>query len=206
MCFEPASTHPFKGSTGSHPLKITALVLAAGASRRLGFPKQGVLLHGETLLARTVRLALEAGCDIVRVVLGFQADHIRSFLGPWEAHERLEMCVHSAWEAGMGSSLAFGLGVKPLAAGTQGVLVLLCDQVALDLSHLRHLIQAFEQDPRRRVASGYQGLKGVPALFPVNDLSALSQLHGDQGARELLRKGEAWVCDWPQGTWDLDCT
>ena len=49
-----------------------ALVLAAGASRRLGAPKQTIVLKGETLLDRSIRIASEAGCSPIVVVLGFQ--------------------------------------------------------------------------------------------------------------------------------------
>jgi len=48
---------------------IAAIVLAAGASRRLGQPKQLVALAGEALLRRAVRMALEAGCGPVIPVL-----------------------------------------------------------------------------------------------------------------------------------------
>src|SRR5579875_3651327 len=49
-------------------VKIAALVLAAGASRRLGRPKQNVVLAGQTLLHRTVTTAQEAGLDPIIVV------------------------------------------------------------------------------------------------------------------------------------------
>jgi CTP:molybdopterin cytidylyltransferase MocA len=45
----------------SREASIAAIVLAAGASRRLGQPKQLLMHGGETLLERAIRLASEAG-------------------------------------------------------------------------------------------------------------------------------------------------
>ena len=57
-------------------MSIAAVVLAAGASRRLGSPKQLEMLGDETLLERAVRVAREAGCSPVIVVLGAEAEQV----------------------------------------------------------------------------------------------------------------------------------
>ena len=57
-----------------------AVILAAGASRRLGQAKQLVKLDGEPLLRRAVRIADEVGCQPIIVVLGFEAHRMRSVL------------------------------------------------------------------------------------------------------------------------------
>lgn len=185
------------------PVKVGAILLAAGASRRLGYPKQGAVIEGESLLARSARLALEGGCDPLRVVLGFDAPRIGALLGPWLEDDRLDVCIHEGWEAGMGTSLAYGARC-PWPEDLDGVLVMLCDQIHLDGAHLARLLEAFRQDPCRRVASAYEGVLGVPAIFPVQDLSALTALKGDQGARKLLREENVVACDWPEGALDLD--
>lgn len=181
-----------------------AVLLAAGASRRLGFPKQGAYLEGERRLARTVRLALEAGLGPLRVVLGFEPERIKAFLGPWLTDERLDICIHTGWEEGMGTSLSYGVSCKPWPQDIAGLLILLCDQTALDLAHLQSLLKTFALDPTQRVASRYDGVWGAPAVFPIQDLSALTALKGDQGARKLLREGLCVPCDWSLGALDFD--
>lgn len=159
--------------------RIAAVVLAAGASRRLGSPKQLAMLGDETLLERAVRLAREAGCSPVIVVLG--ADHQEVL-----AHCRLGDAVpviHDNWEEGMGSSIR--LGVDACASAT-GVVVMTCDQPAVTVEHLQALMRGPNIKP-----SSYAGRKGVPAFFPASSFGELRALRGDVGARELLRSAAA---------------
>lgn len=162
------------------------VVLAAGASRRLGRPKQLVAIDGETLLHRTVRHAL-ATCpaDLV-VVVGAAAT------GSAEAVADLRVrCVEAtAQQAGMGLSLR--CGIAALSAACDGVLVLVCDQPALDAAHLAGMVARWHERPHQAVASGYAGTFGVPALLPLDWLCAAA-LDGDRGARDLLRARNAEV-------------
>jgi len=82
-----------------------AVVLAAGASRRLGQAKQLVKIEGEPLLGRTVRLAAQAGFQPVVVVLGFEAHRMRSALEGF----RVIVAVNENWDTGMGSSMRCGV-------------------------------------------------------------------------------------------------
>lgn len=154
---------------------IAAVVLAAGASRRLGSPKQLAMLGDETLLERAVRLAREAGCSPVIVVLG--AEHQKVL-----AHCRLGDAVpviHDNWEEGMGSSIRLGVDACESAAG---VVVMTCDQPAVTAEHLQTLMRGLDVK-----ASCYAGKRGVPVFFPSRFFTELRALHGDAGARELLR-------------------
>ncbi|HEY0757641.1 MAG TPA: nucleotidyltransferase family protein [Acidisarcina sp.] len=89
------------------------LVLAAGGSRRLGQPKQLLELDGEALLRRTVRIAVEAGCGRVVVVLGAGAEALRLQVAGLPA----EVVVNAEWEQGMGGSIRAGLEALGLDAG-----------------------------------------------------------------------------------------
>jgi CTP:molybdopterin cytidylyltransferase MocA len=154
---------------------IAAVVIAAGASTRLGEPKQLVVIAGETLLERAVRTAREAGCSPVVVVLGASAEVIR---------ERCDLggavvVVNPGWEEGMASSIRIGVGA---VGGADGVVLMTCDQPAVTAEHLLALTAAGEV-----MASEYAGRRGVPAYFPAASFSALTELTGDAGARELLR-------------------
>ena len=94
---------------------IAGVILAAGSSSRLGTPKQLLRYRGETLLHRTVRLAIAAGLDPVHVVLGSNASAVGAALE--ELRGRVTAVVNADWQAGMGSSLACGIASLPAGTG-----------------------------------------------------------------------------------------
>jgi len=160
---------------------VAAIVLAAGASRRLGQPKQLLMLDGETLLARSVRLAREAGAAPVLVVVGAQAE----LIGACIPADRATVVVNHEWEQGIASSIH--AGVKAIDGVARGVLILACDQPRLSAEHLRGLIEIFAvQGEASIVASTYAGVRGIPAVFPREVFADLLALSGDKGARSLL--------------------
>jgi len=170
-------------------VKVAAVVLAAGASRRLGRPKQEVRLGGETLLERAARVARDAGLDPVYVVLAAgdrtTLDGRVRLLGNPDANE------------GMASSIRVGVAAA-LAAEAGGVVILGCDQPAVTAEHLRAIAQGGDEV----IGSGYAGRKGIPAYFPAAMFGELLKLRGDAGARELVRSGRAMAL--PHGELDID--
>jgi molybdenum cofactor cytidylyltransferase len=160
---------------------VAAIVLAAGASRRLGQPKQLLMLDGETLLARSVRLAGEAGAAPVLVVVGAQAELIGAAVPP----DIATVLMNAEWENGIASSIHAGVQALDSVAG--GVLILACDQPRLSAEHLRGLIETFDaRSEPLIVASAYAGVLGIPAVFPREVFANLLALSGDRGARSLL--------------------
>jgi molybdenum cofactor cytidylyltransferase len=156
-------------------MRVGAVVLAAGASKRLGEPKQLVRLGTETLLERTVRVASEAGCSPVVVVLGASSTSIQANCDLGGA----TLVVNEDWVDGMGSSV--GVGVRTLR-DVEACVVMTCDMPAVTSEHLRSLM-----DSGAVTASCYAGRRGVPAYFPASIFSSLMELYGDAGARDLLR-------------------
>ncbi|HEX2917812.1 MAG TPA: NTP transferase domain-containing protein, partial [Edaphobacter sp.] len=102
-------------------MRVAAVVLAAGASQRLGTPKQLVRIGGETLVERTVRICREAGCDPVVVVLGAAADQVRSACSLDDAM----LVMNRHWQEGMASSIA--QGVSALDVNVDGCVITTCD-------------------------------------------------------------------------------
>ena len=177
-------------------LRYAAIILAAGASTRLGQPKQLALLNGETLLARTVYIAYEAGCSPVLVVLGAEADRIRAACSPLHA----AIVVNEQWREGMASSICAGIEALHSHAqehSPRGLILMTCDQPAVTPDHLRALTISGDV-----TASEYSGRRGVPAYFPASSFPALAQLTGDSGARDLLRHARAIPL--PLGELDID--
>jgi molybdenum cofactor cytidylyltransferase len=160
-------------------MRVAAVVLAAGASTRLGSPKQLAMLGGETLLERAVRVAREAGCQPVVVVLGASADVIRARCALGDA----VVVVNENWTEGMGASVRVGVGVL---GEVDGCVVMTCDMPAVTASHLRALRGSGEI-----MASFYAERCGVPAYFPASTFPVLLTLHGDAGAKKLLQSARS---------------
>ena len=175
-------------------MSIPTVILAAGASTRLGEPKQLVRFGSENLLERTVRIAREAGCMPVVVVVGAEYAQV---LGNSALGDVLTV-INDKWEEGMGSSIR--LGVRALAfvaEDAEGVLLMTCDQPAVTVKHLFHLTLRAEVK-----ASRYAGKNGVPAFLPKRYFDKLMELRGDAGARELL--AEARYEELENGELDVD--
>lgn len=187
------------------PDRIAALILAAGASTRLGRPKQLIRLDGETLLRRTTRLAAEAACAPVFVVLGYQADEMRGEVDGLSA----TVLTNEDWATGMSSSLRRGMmAVSGCEAEPAGVLLLVCDQPALSGEHLRRLLDRHAAADSPVTASFYGGRRGVPAIFRARLFPELLQVVGDRGARDVIGglNEQIQSVAWPEGQLDIDTT
>lgn len=182
-------------------MSVAAIVLAAGASTRLGQPKQLVQLggttDGERLLERAVRVAGEAGCAPVIVVLGAGAQEIERL-----CHLPGAVLVYNqGWAEGMG--LSIHAGMVSLPEDVEGVVLMTCDQPAVTGLHLQELV-ARGKAGGEPATSAYGGRFGVPAFFPRESFKALESLRGEAGARSLLRT--ARKINLPGGEIDVDTT
>ena len=123
-----------EGTTG-------AVILAAGASTRLGQPKQLIRIAGETLLDRAVRIAGKAGCLPVIVVVGAALPEVvtrTTLLGAIKV-------VNREWRLGMSTSIGRGVEIlQAIAPESRGVLLMTCDQPAVTSQHIRALIGSEE--------------------------------------------------------------
>jgi len=187
------------------PLRFGAVVLAAGASRRMGpgGPKALLEVGGRPLVVRAAEAALAAPVWPVVVVLGAQAEKIRPALA------RLPVLVieNPAWTEGMASSLRAGLGaLGQFSRHLDGAVVALCDQPAFSADAIGRLIAAQRETGRTIAAARYDGRCGAPALFLREHFAALAALTGEEGARLLLNGDPARVAavDLPELAADLD--
>ncbi|MBL8918696.1 MAG: nucleotidyltransferase family protein [Myxococcaceae bacterium] len=169
-----------------------AVVLAAGASVRLGQPKQLVVRDGETLVHRAARVLLEAGCSPVVVVEGAVG------LGEALKDLRVEVVRCADWQAGQGASLK--RGVASLGARCEGVVVLLVDQLRVTAADVRALVDA----PGQVAAAEYEGVLGVPARFSGESVDVLRGLEDGEGARGWLARNRAQVTRVPMSHAAID--
>lgn len=166
-------------------MSTVVVILAAGRSSRLGRPKALVLWRGRTLLQR----ALDIACAVtpqVAIALGADGDALwRSLRLPGDARV-VRIDVADA-DDGLSASLRAAVARVEADPAVERLLVLLADQYAVDDAWLHALLALAQRHPGRMIASRYAGLRGVPAVFPRSAFAALATLHGDRGARALLR-------------------
>jgi len=185
------------------PLRFGAVILAAGASVRLGRPKQLLEIDGQPLVARAAGAALTAGASPVVVVLGANAEQIQPVLNGL----KVVVALNPAWSEGMASSLRTGLqALGAVDPSIDAVLLTVCDQPAFSADVIQRLLTALQTSGRGIAAARYAGRNGVPALFRREHFFALVTLKGDQGARALLNGHPAGVApvDLPELALDLD--
>lgn len=158
------------------------LILAAGASKRLGQPKQLVRLDGRPLLHTMVSHAVAVAGHAVTVVVGAHAQELAMLL----KHSPASVIVNRHWHEGIGASIRYGVAALPPAC--DAVLMMLADQVGVSSDDLKRLVSAWKGQDNSLVASLYSGTVGVPAIFPRWCFSDLSSLRGDVGAKVVLQR------------------
>jgi molybdenum cofactor cytidylyltransferase len=174
------------------------LVLAAGASRRLGQPKQLVKLGGRSALHITVSNAVAVAGHAVTVVLGAHARELSHLF----QHSPVSWTINREWQQGMGSSIRVGIAALPPAC--EAVMILLGDQVAVSADDLRRLIAAWKGAEGVIAASQYDQTIGVPAIFPSFCFNELGVLQGDQGARAVLERHRDRIVKVPMASAAVD--
>lgn len=175
-------------------MPLPAIVLAAGAGRRMGGPKALLEVGGETLLRRAVRVALEAGCTPVLAVVGAW--------DPCLADLEARTVPNPGASDGMASSIRAGVAALPEEA--EAALLLAVDQPAVDAALLRRLADLHRREPIRPAACAYAGTLGIPAILPRRLFPELLALRGDRGAKPLLLREGAAALPFPEGARDLD--
>jgi molybdenum cofactor cytidylyltransferase len=163
-------------------MSLHILVLAAGASTRLGQPKQLVKLGGRPALHRVVSNCVSVAGNAVTVVLGASAQEMTHLLG----HSPASVVINRQWEEGIAASIRRGLAAMPTTC--EAVMIVLGDQVAVTADDLKRLVNAWKQEEGVIAAAMYDHHVGVPAIFPRICFSELAQLRGDQGARLILER------------------
>lgn len=161
-------------------LRVGAVVLAAGPSKRMGQPKLLLTYKGVPLLRRAVDAALAAGCAEVVAVLGAHADQYRAVLDGTSARVLLNKFVAE----GMSGSIQ--LGIEALGDDVNAAIIMLADQPFIDADILRRLIDTHRTSGKKIVACQYGKVRGAPVLFDRALFLELLLLTGDQGARTVM--------------------
>jgi len=179
------------------------VVLAAGASSRLGSPKQLLVYKGRSLLQHAADAALQTSLRPVVIVVGANSDATKKQMEGM----KVEIAENEAWQEGMASSLRCGLAaVQKMKPETDGIIFMVCDQPYVNKSLLENLLLTQHKTGLPIMASSYEGKLGTPALFHKSFFPELLELTGDVGARKLMVQHSDDVATvlFPKGDIDID--
>jgi molybdenum cofactor cytidylyltransferase len=159
---------------------VSAVVLAAGASRRMGQPKPLVKLGDKTILQRVLDGLHASSVHEIVVVLGHRAEQIL----PTIAGYGCRVVINPHYRQGLSSSIRRGLSaVDPQA---EGVLIALGDLPFVSSAVVEALLAAFSRGKGRIIVPIHEGRRGHPIVFGRKYWPELFRLSGDVGGRELL--------------------
>ncbi|ARV07548.1 glycosyl transferase [Polaribacter sp. SA4-10] len=162
---------------------IAVLILAAGKSSRMGFTKQLLKVGTKTLLERAIEAGKKSKATTLFCVLGANLDEIKNEIST----ENIEFIINKNYEKGLSSSIVTGINfIEKSQNNFDAVLITLADQPKVDSTYLNQLIETFNSNSGKIIASKYDDKIGVPAIFPKIFFKKLVLLEGDKGAKNLL--------------------
>ena len=173
-------------------MPISAIILAAGESSRMGQSKQLLPWGGETLLTHAIKTAMDSRVSKIYVVLGSDQEQHRKAIGDLP----VAIVVNSEWQKGMGSSIKAGIKA---AKDSDAVLIMVCDMPFVTADHLKNMIETKQSV----VASKYLDTVGVPALFGKEIFDELMKIADTEGARAVIRDHKSAIINLKSGI-DLD--
>ena len=182
---------------------VGIVILAAGASTRMGTPKQLLRYQERTLLRHTIEVAIASVCRPIVVVLGANAQLIRSDISQLS----IQIVENLQWNKGMSSSIEVGIQeLKTFSPELDAVIVTLCDQPFISTEIINQLALAYHSTNKPIIACEYGKTLGVPALFSDRLFSELMTLIGGEGAKQIIKKHsqEVFSISFPEGATDID--
>ena len=191
---------------------IGLIILAAGASTRMGTPKQLLAYRGCSFIrhmaevaicASQQRFAIASVCQPIAVVLGANAEQIK----PEISQLPVQIVENQQWAEGMSSSIRVGLeALLGVNQNLDAVAIALCDQPFVSSQTLNQLIEAYHLTGKPIIASEYAGTLGVPVLFSRPLFSELMALKSNEGAKQIIKKHihEVFSVPFPDGAIDID--
>jgi len=182
--------------------KIEGILLAAGESRRMGFPKPLLRLNGETFLAHIARSMLMAVERLI-IVLGAQADRVAAAV---PADDRITVVDNSDYRMGQLSSIKRGLSA--IRSEAAAALLHLVDHPTVLPATFSRLITEYQKSGKPILVVGCGARRGHPVLFDRSVFDELARAPMDVGARAVVKANDDRVIyvdvDDPGVVLDLD--
>jgi molybdenum cofactor cytidylyltransferase len=161
---------------------ISAILLAAGESNRMGQPKQLMPFDQITIVERTIDNLLNSAVSETILVLGYKDEEIRKTI----AGKPIKIAINPDYQQGMSTSIIAGL--KQVDKKARAVIIALGDQPFVNSQTITSLVEAFIANNRGILIPVYQGRRGNPIIFAIKYKSELLNLKGDVGGREIIKR------------------
>ena len=181
------------GGTADAALRVAAVVLAAGASRRMGTNKLVLPVEGEPMVRRTVRRVIDAGCEPIVVVTGHEPERVR------EALVGLEVIYATSPDPTGPTSASLHAGLQALPPNADATLVMLSDMVQVTAPMIRALVDGVASGAEPLGVSRYGDVLAPPLVFRRALWPELLAWHGEGCGKAVVRahQAEARMHDWP---------
>lgn len=177
----------------SSPNNLSAIVLAAGQSRRMA-PQNKLLLpfRGKTVIQTVLDAIVPLGFVEILVVTGFEKNRIEEALRDY----RVRLVFNADHEQGMATSIA--AGISEARTNSDGFMIFLGDMPWIEQEVLRRQIQTFYGSPEESiVVSVFEKRRGNPVIFAQKYRNELLKLRGDRGARSVMERYPEKVIEVP---------
>ncbi len=178
---------------------VTAIILAAGGSSRMGKPKQLLEIGGKTLVSIVIKNILASIIDDIIIVTQPDFPLIRD-----NEYPEIKRVINHNWQRGQSSSMKAGLNA--VDEKTDAVMFFMADQPMVYQDIINRLIIAFQESEKPIISPLYNGKKGAPVIFKRRLFNELDLIQGDRGGRDLLEvyPVEYVNIDMPLAAMDVD--
>ena len=172
--------------------RVAGLLLAAGASTRMGRPKQLLRMGEETLLDRILGEALGSDLDLILLILGHQAQKIKQGLSIDLHDPKLKIIENKNYLEGISTSIITGL--SEVQDVFDHVMIILADMPLINSSLINLLLHEYLASRLQLGAIKLIGRRSHPVIIGRPFYDELYRLKGDVGARDLFVKYADQVC------------
>ncbi len=162
------------------PIMISAILLAAGESKRMGQLKQLMPFGPSTIVERAIDNLLNSAVTEIIVVLGHRAEEVIKTI----AARPVKIAINPDYQQGMSTSIIAGLNL--IDSRAKAVMLALADQPFVDSQTINSLMEAFVAHNRGIAIPVYRGRRGHPVIFAIRYKGELLKLKGDIGGREII--------------------
>lgn len=160
---------------------VSAILLAAGESKRMGKPKLLLPFGDSTIVEQAINSLLNSKINELIIVVGYRAEELVGKI----AKKPVKIVVNRQYQQGISTSIIAGL--KTVDKDTRGIMIALGDQPLVDSRTIDRLIEEFQKHDRGIIIPVCQGRRGHPVIFPIKYEEELLQLEGDVGGKQIVK-------------------
>lgn len=169
--------------------KIAAVILAAGGSSRMGFPKALLSIGGYTFLEKIYKNIVQVGLNPVRLVAG---EHFNLIADRFP--ELMPIMIKND-KPDLGQLHSLRLGLREIGAECDGVCMFLVDHPLVQMETVALLAGEYEQSGCGIIIPTFQGKRGHPVLFDKSVFAELFTVPLEGGARQVVNSDEKRVAE-----------